>query len=295
MTSSPFITASALAIALESEHPPVIFDASYVLEKPEFDGDYRARPARSEFAAAHLPGAIYVDVQGQFSDPAGATHYTHPEPQAIVDELARLGIRDTTPVVIYDTIDTMFAARLWYLLTWVGIEARVLNGGIAAWQAAGYAVVVSPPAVLAPIEPWIAAPAREAWITKDELLERSETDARPLVCGLPGASFAGTAPTRYSRRGHIPGSVNVSSRDLFAPDGSVRGQAELRQAYLAEGVSGDDEVLLYCGGGISATANALTLAELGVTAVRVYDGSLEEWSADESLALELGAGASAQP
>jgi thiosulfate/3-mercaptopyruvate sulfurtransferase len=80
----------------------------------------------------------------------------------------------------------------------------------------------------------------------------------------------------------------VSSRDLFAPDGTVRGERELREAYVSQGVSGDEEVLLYCGGGISAAANALTLAELGVTAVRIYDGSLEEWSADESLPLVAG-------
>jgi thiosulfate/3-mercaptopyruvate sulfurtransferase len=80
----------------------------------------------------------------------------------------------------------------------------------------------------------------------------------------------------------------VSSRDLFAADGTVRGERELREAYVTQGVSGEEEVLLYCGGGISAAANALTLAELGVTAVRIYDGSLEEWSADESLPLVVG-------
>ena len=80
----------------------------------------------------------------------------------------------------------------------------------------------------------------------------------------------------------------MSSRDLFGADGTVRAPSELRDAYDAGGVSGDEEVLLYCGGGISASANALTLAQLGLTAVRIYDGSLEEWSADESLPLVVG-------
>ena len=287
MTPSPFITVSTLAATLESEHPPRVIDATYLLEKPDFDGDYRSSDARAQFESMHIPGALYVNVAQQFSDPEGTTHYTHVPPQAIVDELARLGILQHTQVVIYDTVDTMFAARLWYLLTWVGMDARVLDGGLAAWRAGANAVAAGPAAELQPVEPWVAHEARQAWITKEELLERSEMDARPLVCGLPSASFGGTAPTRYSRRGHIPGSVNVSSRDLFAGDGTVRGEAELREAYVAQGVTGDEEVLLYCGGGISATANALTLAELGVTAVRVYDGSLEEWSADESLPLEV--------
>ena len=234
----------------------------------------------------HIPGSRYVDIQKQFSDPGGATHYTHPEPQAIADELARLGIGPKDPVVVYDTTDSLFAARLWYLLDWIGVKVRVLDGGLAAWRAAGRPTAFGDAPEPTPVPGWRAGCRREAWVTKEELVARSESDSRPLVCGLSAGSFSGTSTTRYTRRGHIPGSVIVSSRDLFAADGTVRGENELREAYLTQGVTGDEEVLLYCGGGISAAANALTLAELGVTAVRVYDGSLEEWSADESLPLQ---------
>jgi thiosulfate/3-mercaptopyruvate sulfurtransferase len=124
-------------------------------------------------------------------------------------------------------------------------------------------------------------------VSKEELLERSADT--PLVCALPHGSFTGADPSRYSRRGRIPGSVNVSSRDLFTSDGRVKSRVELILAYEQEGVHvGDDEVLLYCGGGISASGSALTLAAIGQSAVRIYDGSLEEWSADPALPLELG-------
>ena len=133
---------------------------------------------------------------------------------------------------------------------------------------------------------------RRAWVSKQELVERSADDSRPLICGLPAGSFSGADPTRYSRRGHIPHSVNVSSRDLFGTDGHVKSPVELILAYDNAGVDvapeAADEVLLYCGGGISAAANALTLAAIGTTAVRIYDGSLEEWSADPSLPLVTG-------
>lgn len=290
MTSSPFITSHELDAALRGATPrPVVLDATYVLLKPEFDGDYRATGAADRFADGHLPGALYVDIQAQFSDPDGATHYTHPRAQGIADELARLGIARDTPVVIYDTVQTMFAARLWYLLTWIGVDARVLDGGLDAWTATGHPLETGETADPTPVPPWTVGEVREAWVTKDELVGRAEDDDRPLVCGLPASSFSGADASRYARRGHIPGSVNVSSRDLFAADGTVRGENELREAYLTEGVTGEEEVLLYCGGGISAAANALTLAELGVRAVRIYDGSLEEWSADESLPLEVTA------
>ena len=287
--TSPFIGVDELAAALAGTNPPAVFDASYQLHKPAFDGDYRAGDAADAWRDEHIPGSSYVNIQTQFSDQAGATHYTHPTAQAIADELAALGVAKGDAVVVYDTTQTVFAARLWYLLTWIGVNARVLDGGLAAWVAGGHPLESGDAAPRGRVESWEVTSERSAWVTKDELMARSATDARPLVCGLPASSFRGSDPSRYSRRGHIPGSVNVSSRDLFAADGTALAADQLRGAYSAEGVTGDDEVLLYCGGGISAAANALTLAEIGVTAVRIYDASLEEWSADPSLPLEVTA------
>ncbi len=284
--TSPFISASSLAIALASDDSPVVLDASFVLHPAQFDGDYRLEGGLFRYLEAHIPGAIHVDMQAQFSDSSNGFHFAHQSPQKIADALAAIGIGAEAAVVVYDSTGGLFAARLWYLLSWVGITARVLDGGLAAWELSRPVSRGEGPAV-APVQSWAGVAVRDAWITKDELMARSSADARPLVCGLPAGSFAGADPTRYSRRGRIPGSVNVSSRDLFAADGSVKGENELREAYVAQGVTGDEEVLLYCGGGISAAANALTLAELGVSAVRLYDGSLEEWSADPALPLML--------
>jgi thiosulfate/3-mercaptopyruvate sulfurtransferase len=286
--TSPFITASELAARLFEPTAPVILDASCVLHPAKFDGDYRVDSGRARWLEAHIPGSQHVDVPSQFSQTAAPLHYTHPAPQAIADELARIGVCETDAVVAYDTTGGFFAARLWYLLRWIGVDVRVLDGGLAAWLAAGQPIATGEDPAATPVAPWTTSTSLDAWITKDELVVRSESDARPLVCGLPSGSFTGSDPSRYARRGRIPGSVNVSSRDLFAADGTVRDEADLRAAYAAEGVTGAEEVLLYCGGGISASANALTLVELGVTAVRIYDGSLEEWSADESLPLALG-------
>ena len=223
----------------------------------------------------------------QFSDTSAPLHYTHPEPQAIADELARLGIEEGREVVVYDSTGTLFAARLWYLLRWIGVRARVLDGGFAAWVTGGHPVESGEQDAPAPVPTWPAEAVRRAWVSKEELLER-DSDT-PLVCALPRGSFTGADPTRYARRGRIPGSVTVSSRDLFTSDGHVKSRVELILAYEQEGVHvGDDEVLLYCGGGISAAGSALTLAAIGQRAVRIYDGSLEEWSADPALPLEVG-------
>ena len=286
--TSPFITVPELAVLLDSPAAPVVLDSSCVLHPAKFDGDYRRDSGRPRWLEAHISGSQHVDVPSQFSDEAATLHYSHPTSQAIADELARIGIGETDAVVVYDTTGGLFAARLWYLLRWIGVDVRVLDGGLAAWSAAGQPTLIGEEPAPAPTAPWTPVTTLDAWITKDELVDRSESDARPLVCGLPAGSFAGSDPSRYARRGRIPGSVNVSSRDLFAADGTVKDDPALRAAYAAEGVTGAEEVLLYCGGGISASANALTLVELGITAVRIYDGSLEEWSADDSLPLALG-------
>ena len=308
--TSPFIPASELADALAGANPPAVLDASLVLHPAKFDGDYSRDSGRPRWLEAHIPGSQHVDLVTQFSDADAPLRYTHPEPQAIADELARLGIGEKDAVVVYDSTGTLFAARLWYLLRWIGMDARVLDGGLGAWKAGGHPTESGEGTPPAEVPSWQAKAVRRAWVSKQELIERSVDgptlpvpndapasggravgNARPLVCGLPAGSFTGADPTRYSRRGRIPGSVNVSSRDLFDKDGTVKSRVELILAYDAAGVDvaeKSEEVLLYCGGGISAAGNALTLAAIGTTAVRIYDGSLEEWSADAALPLELG-------
>lgn len=290
--TSPFISVSELADDLAGSTPPAVLDASLVLHTATFDGDYRRDSGRPAWLEAHIPGSQHVDVATQFSDTEATLHYTHPEPQAIADELARLGISSGQTVVVYDSTGTLWAARLWYLLTWIGVTARVLDGGFAAWKAAGQPVESGEGERPLAVPSWPAEAVRRAWVSKQELAERAADDDRPLVCGLPAGSFTGADPTRYARRGRIPGSVNVSARDLFTSDGHVKSRVELILAYDAAGVDvaegSTPEVLLYCGGGISAAANALTLAAIGTTAVRIYDGSLEEWSADPTMPLATG-------
>jgi thiosulfate/3-mercaptopyruvate sulfurtransferase len=283
-----FVSASALAELLAGENPPAVLDASLELHQASFDGDYRKDSGRARWLAGHIPGSQHVDLSVQFADADAAYHYAHAEPQPIADELARIGIAKSRPVIIYDSTGLMFAARLWYLLRWIGVDARVLDGGLASWTAAGLALAEGEEPAAKPVDAWSAAAERPAWVSKRELAEKA--DDRPLVCSLPAGQFAGSAPSRYARRGHIPGSLNVSSRDHFTAEGTVKSRAELIRSYEAAGIDvtdPHDEVLLYCGGGISAAAGALALAEIGVTAVRVYDGSLEEWSADPSLPLTV--------
>jgi thiosulfate/3-mercaptopyruvate sulfurtransferase len=289
--TSPFISVSELAEQLASATPPTVLDASFVLHPAAFDGDYRTDNGRPRWLDSHIPGSMHIDVTSELSDLDSPLHYAHPDPQEIANLLASRGVAEGDRVVVYDTTGTLFAARVWYLLRWIGVPVRVLDGGLKAWIAAGEPVRSGEERAPEAVSSWRASARRNYWVSADELAERGASDDRSLVCGLPAGSFTGADPSRYARRGRIPGSVNVSSRDLFESDGTVKSRVELILAYDRAGVAvgeGKPEVLLYCGGGISAAANALTLDAIGMHAVRIYDGSLEEWSADPERPLDVG-------
>ena len=154
--TSPFITVPELATLLDSPVAPVVLDASCVLHPAKFDGDYRRDSGRPRWLEAHIPGSQHVDVPTQFSDTAASLHYTHPSPQSIAEELARIGVSATDAVVVYDSTGGLFAARLWYLLRWIGVDVRVLDGGLGAWIAAGLTTASGDSAARSPVEGWQA-------------------------------------------------------------------------------------------------------------------------------------------
>lgn len=291
--SDPVVSSTALADELAGSHAPLVLDVSHLLHAPRVDGDHRSESGRARFEAAHIPGSRHLDISTDLSDPTAPTHYRHPEPDALANRLAELGLGAEDRIVVTDSTGSLFAARAWYLLDWIGLDVRFHDGGVPDWVAAGLPVESGPAAPRPRVASWQGRAARDAWIELDELVDRRADDPRPLICGLAGSLFDGSATTRYARRGHIPGSVAVPARDHFAADGTLRPAPVLLDSYLSAGIElGPDrpEILLYCGGGISAAANALALARLGVRDVRIYDNSLEEWAANPNLPLATTAG-----
>ncbi|MFG1995095.1 rhodanese-like domain-containing protein, partial [Actinoplanes sp. NPDC048988] len=332
--TAPLITPEELAVRAGTL---LILDATVDLPSPTFDGDHRATSGLAGWQAAHIPGSHHADLLTTFSDPTAPYHFARPTPEALTEALSALGLTDGTPVVVYDRAGGIWAARLWYLLDWLGLPTAVLNGGLPAWRAAGLPIESAPspstsptaehpgPAAThpspsaAPLSPDATYPGRAIakphpgaahpdaaetvsaaprgltprpkdgrWITRDDLESWLAGDAEASVqCALSPEAFRGDVPTRYSRRGHLPGSGNLPARRLNAPDGRFLTPDQLRPV-LAELLNDPRPLWLYCGGGISAAALALALAAAGRTDVALYDGSLEEWSADPSLPLTIG-------
>jgi len=254
---------------------------------PVDGGGMRAEGMRSAWAEGHLPGAAYVDLREELSDPQSPLPLMMPPVARFSAAMGRLGIGPASRVLLYDTGGHSWATRVWWMLRAVGFDAAaVLEGGLAQWKAEGRPLSTDAPAH-APVtfeampRPGVFADRRavQAAISRGDTL---------LVNALSADEHAGRT-SRSARPGRIPGSLNVPAASLVEPQpGGFRPLEDLRSRFAAAGVLGAPRIITYCGGGISATVDAFTLLRLGARDVAVYDGSLAEWAADPSLPLETG-------
>ncbi|WP_225825680.1 sulfurtransferase [Streptomyces naphthomycinicus] len=284
----PLVDATWLADHL---HDPrlAVLDATAVLPSPRHDGDHRSTSGRPGWAERHLPGSGHADLTGDLSDPRAPYHFAVPAPDALAAGLARLGVGEGSEVVVYDTAGGIWAARLWWMLRAISVPAAVLDGGLRAWETAGHPLAsgdTAPPPAAAPPIP---VPRPGLWTGVEEVAAIS-AGVRPgtLVCALPPGGYDGSAPTRYTRRGHIPGSRSLPGRSLMDDTGRLLPRAELAARAGTVLAGADAPLVLYCGGGISAAGTALALTVLGHEDVSLYDGSLEEWSKDPARPMEQG-------
>jgi thiosulfate/3-mercaptopyruvate sulfurtransferase len=245
---------------------------------------------------ARIPGSRHADLTTAFNDPAKHGHFAHPTDSQLVTSLFELGVRDGDEVVTYDRNGGIWSARLWWMLRSIGVEVRVLDGGWSEWLASGSPVSVqrpeegghaqSPPRTgNAPV---VGRTSATAWVSLTDVqrIVAGQRSAQ-LLCALGPSTFEGTAPTRYARRGHIPGSTNLPARALVDDRDRLLPLPELIST-LGPLLNDERPLVLYCGGGISACLLALALVRAGRDDVAVYDGSLEEWTADPRLPIALG-------
>jgi thiosulfate/3-mercaptopyruvate sulfurtransferase len=262
----------------------VVVDAS-VEKISGADGAFVWRAARSAFERdGHVAGARFADLVQDFSEPHAGFPFTRPQRDRMENAVGALGITNLTRVVVYDRANGIWAARLWWLLKAFGHDgAAVLDGGLKKWIAEGRALSFG--AVDPPIASFRANPRDGFFVDKAEVVAVMEGRvAGRLVCVLRPSVFSGREKV-YARAGRIPGSLNVPYANLIDDRANVfRPESNLRASFSAA-LNGRERLILYCGGGVTAAGSALALTMLGVPNVAVYDGSLNEWSADAQLPL----------
>lgn len=260
--------------------------------EPDDDAPYRVVPGTAEYAAGHIPGAVFLDIQEAISDADTRLRFMAPSAEQFAAGMGRLGIANDSRVVLYSNGSIMWATRVWWMFRAFGFDsAAVLDGGFGKWQAEGRPV--STEADSYPPARFVARPRDGFFVNRDHVLARLGDATSTMVNALAPEFFLGSGPSRYGRPGRIPGSVSIPAASLLDPsDGTFVSLDEARRAHEAAGVTPDHHVVAYCGGGISATVGLFLLHQLGYPDLTLYDASMGEWARAPELPIETGPPAS---
>lgn len=297
----PLVTPEDLAVRLHDRVPPVVLDVRWRLGGPT---------GRADHAAAHLPGAVFVDLDTELAAPPGpGGRHPLPDPSALQEVLRRAGIGAGAAVVAHDDDTGAVAARAWWLLRWAGVPAgrvAVLDGGYRAWTAAGLPVTADP-----------ARPRPGDLVVRPGGMPVVDADGAAALAGAgvlldarAGARYRGETEPVDPVAGHVPGAVNAPVTDHLDATGRWLPPAALAERYRRLGVApapggahdsahdgapdgADQAVGAYCGSGVTAAAVVLALEYAGLRPpgrpAALYAGSWSEWSADPRRPVATGA------
>ncbi|WP_406207435.1 sulfurtransferase [Streptomyces decoyicus] len=271
------ITATELASELAQPTAPVLLDVRYQLGGP---------PGRPVYEAGHVPGAVYVDLESELASPPGpGGRHPLPDLDVFADAMRTAGVRADHPVVAYDGGQGWAAARVWWLLRWTGHpDVRVLDGGLAAWQASGGELSVGQPVPQA--GDFTPVPGGLPLLRADDAASLARRGV--LLDARAAERYRGEVEPIDKVAGHIPGAVSAPTTENVVEGGTVfRDASELAKRFASLGATADAEVGVYCGSGVSAAHQVLALAVAGVPAA-LYVGSWSEWSADPSRPVATG-------
>jgi thiosulfate/3-mercaptopyruvate sulfurtransferase len=270
------ISVEELAAALAGDAPPVVLDVRWALTGP---------PGREEYAAGHIPGACFVDLETDLADPPGPRgRHPLPDPERFAAAMRRAGVRADRPVVVYDAASGSSAGRAWWLLRHHGHpDVRLLDGGIRAWRAADQPISTEP--CRAPEGDFAAGPGRLAVV--DAAQVATYADSGTLLDARAPARYRGDEEPVDPVAGHIPGAVNLPLAETVDDTGRLLPVTELTLRFTAAGGQADAPVAAYCGSGVNAAMLVLALDEAGIPAA-LYPGSWSEWVADPDRPVATG-------
>jgi thiosulfate/3-mercaptopyruvate sulfurtransferase len=258
-----------------------VIDASWYLPA-------QGRDARAEYAAAHIPGAVHLDLSSDLADPHARLRNTVASPEVLARVFARHGIGSAHHVVVYDALGGYSAGRVWWTLRYVGHErVSLLDGGFARWVAEGRPVTADLPHV--ETAAFVAVERPALLRSKADILRVLREGGAQIVDARSAGRFRGEGEEHTRHKGHIPGSLSVPfDTNLVGDPPSFRSLPDLRARYERAGVALDRPIITTCGSGVTAALDAFALALLGHTDVSVYDGSWAEWGDADDVPIATG-------
>ena len=267
-----FVTAGELRRLIDSGNPVTVLDVRWSLAEP--DGE-------QAYLNGHLSGAVYVSLDADLTDHRVGGRGRHPLPSGSDLQAAarRWGVRTGVPTVVYDDWNRAGSARAWWVLTAAGIDdVRILDGGLAAWSAAGEVLDTGP----------VTPPSGDVEVRHDDLYrgalrtltaEQATTEVEVLLDARAPERFRGDVEPVDPVAGHIPGAVNLPSTQLLAADGTLLPDTRLHALLSDRGVADSADIGAYGGSGVTAALAVAGLAAAGVDAA-LYPGSWSEWASD---------------
>jgi thiosulfate/3-mercaptopyruvate sulfurtransferase len=262
----------------------VVIDCRHDLVNPD--------AGRAAYEAGHIPHAEFAHLDTDLSDkspgPNGEFRGRHPlpEPDAFVETLQRWGINDNSQVIAYDAQGGMFAARLWWMLRWVGHESvAVLDGGLQAWQAQEGQLTTGLAA--RPRGNIQRRPTLTSSVNVNNVVDNLASQARIVIDARAPDRFRGENETLDPVGGHIPGAKNRFFKDNLQADGRFKPAEQLRTEFAAL-ITTPEASIMQCGSGATACHNLLALQIAGLPGAALYPGSWSEWSADASRPVATG-------
>lgn len=265
--TDPIVSPEWLAAHLNDPEITIV-DCRFSLMEPDL--------GRQQYEAGHLPNAYYLDLNRDLSSPVQQHGGRHPLPKSeeLAAKLSAMGITASTLVVAYDDSRFAFAARLWWLLRYLGHDrVAVLDGGFSNWQKAGYPVTTIVPE---PKAGNFRPQPREHWVVDIETVKaKQELPNVALIDSREGERYRGEREPIDPIAGHIPGAINYPWQEVTTETGFLKSKKELRDRW--QSLSSKEELLVYCGSGVTACVNLLALTAAGIDTGKLYAGSWSDW------------------
>ena len=299
MTYTTLVSVTELQSLVASGAPLMVFDCSFDLTQPS--------AGAQQYADAHIPGAIYANLDTDLSalhgapgatgtvtaheadEPASGGRHPLPSRERFAIWLSSVGFANGMQAVVYDRNGANYCGRLWWMLKWAGHDAvAVLDGGLQAWEAAGGAVESGPPPRRARGQ-FALKPALRRLVHTDEVLQQLGRPTQTLIDARGAARYRGETEPLDPVAGHIPGALNRPFTDNLGADGRFKPREQLQAEFDAL-LAGRDAVgvVHHCGSGVSAVPNVLAMELAGYPPAALYGGSWSEWSRTPGLPMAQG-------